>query len=178
MSALWLCDLDGPWRGPVLADLQSWRPWRGDVQAWRHYWTGHLTQRPSPPSGTCWETLSPGTDLMGPVAPMPLSQAPFHYVVETDVTPGAEEDFQAWYEQEHLPGLSKVPGCLRARRLIRKDGPAGYPLHLACYDLQSDQVTASEPWLAVRHTDWSSRVRPLFCNTRRTLFAQPTSKNT
>ncbi|NBW63424.1 MAG: 7-carboxy-7-deazaguanine synthase QueE, partial [Synechococcaceae bacterium WB4_1_0192] len=44
---------------------------------------------------------------------------------------------------------------------------AGLPLHLACYDLLHADVTESEPWLAVRHTDWSSRVRPLFRHTRR-----------
>jgi hypothetical protein len=112
---------------------------------------------------------------MGPDASLPQAQAPFHYVVETDVAVGGEDDFQAWYEQEHLPGLSKVPGCLRARRLMRCDGPAGLPLHVACYDLVSAQVTESDPWLAVRHTDWSSRVRPLFRNTRRTLFVHPSS---
>jgi hypothetical protein len=96
-------------------------------------------------------------------------------VVETDVAVGGEDDFQAWYEQEHLPGLSKVPGCLRARRLMRRDVPAGLPLHVACYDLVNAQVTESEPWLAVRHTDWSSRVRPMFRNTRRTLFVHPSS---
>lgn len=173
VNALWLCDLASPWRGPVLANLQSWRAWRGDVQAWRHYWTGPLGQRPSLPAGAAWETLRPGTDLLGPAVMADGGQAPCHYVVETDVAPGAEDEFHAWYEQEHLPGLSQVPGCLRARRLVRPDGPAGYPLHLACYDLLDEQVTESEPWLAVRHTAWSQRVRPLFRNTRRTLFVQP-----
>jgi len=173
VSAIWLCDQDGPWHGPALADLQSWRAWRGDVQAWRHYWTGPLDQRPSPAVGALWEALAPGTDLIGPGVSLPRAQAPFHYVVETDVAEGCEDDFRAWYEQEHLPGLSKVPGCLRARRLMRREGPAGHPLHVACYDLLSAQVTESEPWQAVRHTEWSSRVRPLFRNTRRTLFIHP-----
>jgi hypothetical protein len=110
---------------------------------------------------------------MGPGVAWPMAQAPFHYVVETDVAMGAEDDFQAWYEHEHLPGLSRVPGCFRARRLLRRDGVAGLPLHVACYDLLSAQVTESEPWLAVRHTAWSSRVRPMFRNTRRTLFVHP-----
>ncbi len=175
VSAIWLCDQDGPWQGPALTDLQSWRAWRGDVQAWRHYWTGPLAQRPSPAVGAVWEALEPGTDLMGPDLSWPMAQAPFHYVVETDVAMGAEDDFQAWYEQEHLPGLSRVPGCFRARRLMRRDGPAGLPVHVACYDLLSAQVTESDAWLAVRHTDWSSRVRPLFRNTRRTLFVHPSN---
>lgn len=175
VSNMWLCDQDGPWQGPAGADLQSWRAWRGDLQGWRHYWTGPLHQRPSPAAGAVWQTLTPGTDLLGPGVSQPGAQAPFHYVVETDVAAGGEDDFHAWYEQEHLPGLSRVPGCLRARRWMRREGPAGLPLHLACYDLLHADVTESEPWLAVRHTDWSSRVRPLFRHTRRTLFVHPGS---
>ncbi len=175
VNAIWLCDQDGPWHGSALADLQSWRAWRGDVQVWRHYWTGPIDQRPSPAVGSFWEALAPGTDLMGPGVALSQAQAPFHYVVETDVADGCEDEFHAWYEQEHLPGLSKVPGCLRARRLVRRDGPAGLPRHVACYDLLNAQVTESDPWLAVRHTEWSSRVRPLFRNTRRTLFVHPSS---
>jgi hypothetical protein len=94
-------------------------------------------------------------------------------------------ELEAWYEQEHLRGLSRVPGCLRARRLVRlavdnsggRSAPDGalssLPLYVASYDLQGPEVTESEPWLAVRHTDWSSRVRPMFRNTRRTLFIRP-----
>jgi hypothetical protein len=110
-----------------------------------------------------------------------VAQAPFHYVVETHVAAGGEDELEAWYEQEHLPGLAAVPGCLRARRFMRgaaeNAGEAAafsaLPMYVASYDLQGPEVTESAPWLAVRHTDWSSRVRPLFRNTRRTLFIRP-----
>jgi hypothetical protein len=97
-------------------------------------------------------------------------QAVFHYVVETDVDESAEADFNAWYDQEHLPGLAAVPGTVRARRLRSLDRA---PRYHACYELLSDQVLASPPWLAVRHTSWSDRVRPRFRNTRRAMFALP-----
>lgn len=176
---LWLCDLPGPWPGAAVLGLQSWRPLRGDVKDWRHYWPGEADRRPAAPAEACWETLQPGTDLCGPDPDPPSAhgiaagQAPFHYVVETDVSPGGEEDLHAWYEQEHLPGLASVPGCLRARRLVRREAPAGLPLYFACYDLIRPEVTESGPWLAVRYTPWSDRVRPLFRNTRRTMFIRP-----
>ncbi len=184
MGMLWLCDLDGPWPGPVGQGLQSWRAWRGDVGGWRHYWVGELADRPAAPAGASWESLQAGTDLQSD-ASLDGVQAPFHYVVETDVAKGGEDELEAWYEQEHLPGLSRVPGCLRARRFVRLavDNSGGHsavdgalsslPLYVASYDLQGPEVTESAPWLAVRHTDWSSRVRPLFRNTRRTLFIRP-----
>ncbi len=34
--------------------------------------------------------------------------APWHYIVETDVLPQAEQDLNDWYDQEHLPGLAGV----------------------------------------------------------------------
>lgn len=94
-------------------------------------------------------------------------KAPFHYVVETDVTAEAEADFNAWYENEHMPGLAGVPGTVRAMRFVRVG--AG-PRYHACYDLATQETFGSPPWLAVRGTDWSSRVRPNFRNTLRTMF--------
>ena len=92
--------------------------------------------------------------------------APFRYVVETDVLPESEADLNAWYDGEHLAGLASVPGTVRALR-FRSDG---HPRYHACYDLARTETLGSSPWLAVRGTPWSDRVRPAFFNTRRTMF--------
>ena len=92
-----------------------------------------------------------------------------HYVVETDVVDGWQDEMQRWYDNEHMPGLAAVPGCVRARRFINHDrGPRSF----ACYDLMRDGVTESPPWLAVRASAWSTRVRPQFRNTKRTMFSE------
>lgn len=91
----------------------------------------------------------------------------FHYVVEMDPEAGWRDELERWYDTEHMPGLAAVPGCIHARRLLN----AGHgPLSLACYDLVTQETLGSPPWLAVRATDWSSRVRPHFTNTRRTMM--------
>lgn len=108
--------------------------------------------------------LAPLLDLPGASAG---AAAPFHYVVETDIPPEHEADFNAWYETEHMPGLARVPGTVRARR-FRND--AGHPRYHACYDLLIPETLGSPLWLAVRATAWSDRVRPHFRNTRRTMF--------
>lgn len=92
--------------------------------------------------------------------------APWHYVVETDVLPEFEAEFNAWYDQEHLPGLAAVPGVVRAMRLRRLDGR---PVYHACYDFARREAFGSPPWLAVRATPWSTRVRAAFRDTRRIL---------
>ena len=90
-----------------------------------------------------------------------------HYVVETDPEAGWEEELARWYVQEHMPGLAAVPGCIHARRYLNPDaGPGSH----ACYELVTQDTLGSPAWLAVRHTDWSSRVRPHFTNTRRTMM--------
>lgn len=94
-------------------------------------------------------------------------EAPWHYAVSTDVEPEAEADFNAWYDNEHLLGLAAVPGTVRAMRYL---DPVGSPRYHACYDLATREAFNSPPWLAVRGTDWSSRVRPSFRNTRRTMY--------
>ena len=96
------------------------------------------------------------------------TDAPFHYVVETDVPPEHAADFDAWYTQEHLPGLAAVPGTVLAQRWVRVSGEG--PRHVACYDLASLDTFGSPGWLAVRATPWSDRVRPTFRNTRRRMY--------
>lgn len=91
----------------------------------------------------------------------------FHYVVETDVTPACEDDLNAWYDKEHMPGLAACPGTVRARRFRN---PSGSPRYHSCYDLTRTETLGSPPWLAVRRTKWSDRVRPHFRNAKRTMF--------
>ncbi len=122
--------------------------------------------------------LEPLLDVAGASAG---GHARWHYVVETDVEPSAQADFDAWYTQEHMPGLAAVPGVARARRYrawVPRRGlaPASLapasPRWVAAYDLVEREAFNSPPWLAVRGTAWSSRVRPSFLRTRRTMFAR------
>ena len=103
-------------------------------------------------------------DLPGASA---AAEAPYRYVVETDVLAECEADFNAWYDREHLPGLASVTGTVRAMRFRNLDD---HPRYHACYDLVGRETLGSPPWLAVRGTPWSDRVRPAFFNTRRTMF--------
>ena len=95
-------------------------------------------------------------------------QPAFHYVVETDAEPGWMDEIANWYDTEHMPGLAGVPGCIRASHLLNQDHS---PLSYACFDLVSESTLGSPPWLTARGSDWSSRVRPHFTNTLRTMFA-------
>lgn len=109
-------------------------------------------------------TLRPAFDTPGAAAGQP---ARFHYVVETDPEDGWHDEIARWYDEEHMPGLAAVPGCIRATRALHLGrGPRSF----AAYDLVAPDVLGSPPWLAVRGTAWSDRARPHFTNTRRTMF--------
>jgi hypothetical protein len=95
------------------------------------------------------------------------ARAAYHYVVATDVEPGWDKELHTWYEKEHMPGLAAVPGNVQCARLRNVDGA---PRYHACYDLVEPQVLERPEWLAVRHTEWSGRVRPHFRNTVRVMF--------
>jgi hypothetical protein len=143
---------------PALAVSQSnviwWKSAEG--QQWRAYVEGHLD---ASDKATEIQLL---TSLDG--ASHGVS-GNYHYIVETDIGKASEEEFNAWYNTEHLPGLSRVPGTVRAQRYLRLSGS---PRYIAFME--------SQEWLAIRHTAWSSRIRPMFMNTVRQLFIRHTSQ--
>ena len=49
-------------------------------------------------------------------------------------------------------------------------------LIVAAYDLLTPEVTEHPDWLAVRNTEWSSRVRPHFRRPKRTFFRRAVTK--
>jgi hypothetical protein len=65
-----------------------------------------------------------------------------------------EADFNDWYDKEHIPALSAVPGVLSARR-FRGTGNRKY---VALYHLATPDVVESDAWKTARESEWSSRV--------------------
>ncbi len=79
-----------------------------------------------------------------------------------NVTPEAEDEFNAWYDEEHLPALAAVPGTLAARRYVSGRDAEGTHRYVAIYHLTSPDVTRGGAWQAAVETPWSDRVRPHF----------------
>ncbi|KAI0363508.1 hypothetical protein BV20DRAFT_975606 [Pilatotrama ljubarskyi] len=48
----------------------------------------------------------------------PAKPGQYVSVVEVDVKPELEDDFNRWYGEEHIPLLAKIPGWLRSRRFV------------------------------------------------------------
>lgn len=71
----------------------------------------------------------------------------------TEPPPGMEEEFNAWYDAEHIPERLAIPGFRSARRWVRGR------TYLATYELESAAVLQSPAYLAryQNPTPWSKR---------------------
>ena len=70
-----------------------------------------------------------------------------------------EEEFNAWYDTEHIPERLAVPGVLTGLRFMHAGG--GTPRYLAMYDLEDPSVMDSPAYLRVAHENsspWTKRV--------------------
>lgn len=79
-------------------------------------------------------------------------------MVALNIAPEVEADFNAWYDTEHVPALSSVPGVLSARR-FRGTGNRKY---VALYHLATPEVQDSAEWKKARESEWTDRLKPHF----------------
>lgn len=100
------------------------------------------------------EQVAPGDELQPDGAGVLLFNA-------MNIAPEHEADFNAWYTQEHLPALTKVPGTLCAR-FFRSGDERSTHRYVAAYHLTGPEVPDSPAWRKAADTPWSARVRPHF----------------
>jgi len=76
----------------------------------------------------------------------------------TEPPPAMEEEFNAWYDEEHMAERLAIPGFRSARRWVA-DCPPGQGKYLATYELDSPAVLDSPAYLAryKNQTPWSRR---------------------
>jgi len=100
----------------------------------------------------------------GPAAPGVL-------LVLNDVASEFEEEFNRWYQQQHVPERLAVPGFRSARRYRAVDsGPA----YMAVYECDSIEVFTSKAYQErlANPTDWTRKVMPGFRNMLRAACRQ------
>jgi hypothetical protein len=102
--------------------------------------------------------------LMRDVGRVPAEDTPWLYIVHTDIPDDIVDEYNEWYDKEHLPRLVTVPGVIRARRYT---ATAGNPRYLTAYELTDPDAFESPEGLQARKTPWTAKMRSLFYNTRR-----------
>jgi len=99
----------------------------------------------------------------------PATPAAFVAFVSVGVKPEYEEEFNKWYDEEHIPLLAKVPGWVRSRRFVLKDwGQMGVqgqkrqvepPKYLAVHEWTSlDGLESSKEYKEATGTPWMEKV--------------------
>jgi hypothetical protein len=77
-------------------------------------------------------------------------------VVASSPAEGREDEYNEWYNQEHIPALLSVPGFVSARRFRVRGDTDGHK-YLAIYELEADDLAA--PVADSRNRDTPDRVR-------------------
>lgn len=89
------------------------------------------------------------------------------FVVAMDIAEAAEEEFNDWYDTEHIPLLSAVPGVICARRFRTLQGA---PRYAAIYHLSDWRAYTLEPWRDADQTPWIKRMRRFQSNRHYSMF--------
>lgn len=102
--------------------------------------------------------------LMRDVGRVAETDTPWLYIVHTDIPDNVVDEYNEWYDNEHLPRLVTVPGVVRARRYT---AVGANPRYLTAYELTDKNAFESAEGLQARKTPWTAKMRSLFQNTRR-----------
>lgn len=98
------------------------------------------------------------TELRRPDAPADLTQSPYLYVVMFSVPDEHSDDFNAWYDEDHMPLLLQHPRWWGVRRFRVREGEPGNWTHLALHHLGGLDVLHSPEREAARNTPWRARL--------------------
>ena len=79
------------------------------------------------------------------------------FMVYVDIDAQHVQEFNEWYNTEHLPELLAVPGILSAARY---EAVKGGPQYLACYELESVAVMQTPAFTNRPRTPWGQKVSP------------------
>lgn len=75
-----------------------------------------------------------------------------------EVDPAIDDEFNEWYNEEHMPLMDAVPGMLAARRFR---AVSGLPRYVAVYHLESPEVYKERSWYEANQTPWLRRIHRL-----------------
>lgn len=144
-----------------------------DVQLWKGGATDLTTRtlRPDPPR---WLAIA---DLHVDQPPPPLERKPLQewtlqqinpgdlvspanaggvILVSMNIEPAQEDEFNDWYNTEHIPHFHRLAGVIAARRFR---AGAGEPRYVALYHVETTDIYATPGWMAANQTPWMLRMR-------------------
>src|SRR5216684_413054 len=87
----------------------------------------------------------------------PAKDAEFVLTVRLNTPADHERDFNAWYNEDHIPALAGVSGVYWARRYEAIEGD---PKYLAVYEMNDPGVVKTPAWDVARRFGRTNEIRP------------------
>jgi hypothetical protein len=126
---------------------------------------GRTSLAPAAGGGIAREKLT--LELRRSLGDAGATPAPWIYIVQADIPDHIADEYNAWYDQEHLPRLVAVSGIRRARRFITIEGA---PKYFTAYELEAEDAFATPEAVKARKTPWTEKMRDAFLNSRRSML--------
>lgn len=104
-------------------------------------------------------------------------KSPGLLLVMMEIPPEHEEEFNRWYNEEHLPERLSIPGFVRARRFRAIEGG---PKYLALYDLESPDVLDTDEykyWTGEGKTEWTEKILGRLSDFARNVYVEILSES-
>ncbi len=77
-------------------------------------------------------------------------------LVSMNIDPAHEDEFNDWYNMEHIPHFNRLAGIIAARRFRATEGE---PRYVALYHVETTDIYATQGWTAANETPWMLRMR-------------------
>lgn len=87
----------------------------------------------------------------------PAKEPEFALTVRLNTPADQEKEFNAWYDEDHVPALASVPGVYCARRYIAVEGD---PKYLAIYEMKDAEIVKTPEWEKARLHGRTAQIRP------------------
>jgi hypothetical protein len=98
-------------------------------------------------------------ELLLSLGNIPEKASPYVLLVRMGIAAEHEAEFNDWYNTDHVPALTRVPGVYGARRYR---ATVGSPAYLALYELADASVRDSDAWRQAADSPWTLRMRRLY----------------
>ncbi|KAJ7033418.1 hypothetical protein C8F04DRAFT_1002870, partial [Mycena alexandri] len=101
-----------------------------------------------------YETIPPGIQISIPTSPEK------HFMVLNSMKPNesAEQTFNAWYTEQHIPMLTAVPGWRSSCRFRLLSASMNPPRYLALHEWKNRNAFGTPEFKAATNTPWRTRV--------------------
>jgi hypothetical protein len=98
-------------------------------------------------------------ELILTLGTIPERASPYVLLVRMGIPPEHEDEFNDWYNTDHVPALAGVSGVYGVRRYR---ATAGSPAYLAMYELAEANVRTTDAWRRAADSPWTLRMRRLY----------------